>query len=652
MSTSPKLLINKLVLVGHDKNYSVNFNKGINIIYGNSDTGKSSILNLINYLLGASKVDMYDEIEKKVKYALLELSLEDKIYTVKRDIFNPNQLIQVFKSSIDEINTVFPSEYAPNYKKEAGVGFYSEFLLSSLNIPLLKVKEAPSKAESPMKRVSFRDIFKYSYLDQDEVGSKYILDSNNYAVRVKNQETFKFIHNLLDDQITQLEEEISNKIREKSKNDNEYKTISSFFVDAKLESEDKIEQTINLIDQDLQAIEEDIQNINVKMKSDNTELDQIRQHIINLEKELGELNKDKYIKQAQLERNISLKKDYKIDIEKLQTAIEVSNKIPKGTEPEARCPICDNHLIIEETSEHQVNIETIKNEIKSLKARTKELNILIDEVRNSIYLFEQKEEIIRIDLMKARELMDTSVSEFISPYISHRDVLISQKAEAIEKKYQQIYLLKLRKKLDDFDINSREISEIIKELREELKKLKELKPTSRKVLEPIESLLIKFLESIPIKNLNKVSINEKTFLPIVRGREYTTLTSGGLRTIISVGYFVSLLINSLNNKTNMPSLLMIDTIGKYLGKTKDKYMEETNEAEDKNEQVNDPRKYLNMYKFLFANSNQLLEENKDHQIIIVDNDIPADMEGALMGHIVKRFKPGFEIGLIDDIDLR
>ena len=44
------LLINQLIVVGRNKNYTVNFNPGVNIIYGDSATGKSSILNLIDQL--------------------------------------------------------------------------------------------------------------------------------------------------------------------------------------------------------------------------------------------------------------------------------------------------------------------------------------------------------------------------------------------------------------------------------------------------------------------------------------------------------------------------------------------------------------------------------------------------------------------------
>lgn len=93
MSTS--LIINKLILIGHRKNYEVPFFPGVNIIYGEEDSGKSSILELINYLLGSNKLDKYVELEQSVKYAILELNLNNQAYCIKRDIFDSKQDIEV-----------------------------------------------------------------------------------------------------------------------------------------------------------------------------------------------------------------------------------------------------------------------------------------------------------------------------------------------------------------------------------------------------------------------------------------------------------------------------------------------------------------------------------------------------------------------------
>jgi AAA15 family ATPase/GTPase len=54
LEQKPSIVIQKLVLVGRRKNYVIPFSEGVNIVYGDSATGKSSVLECINYLFGSS----------------------------------------------------------------------------------------------------------------------------------------------------------------------------------------------------------------------------------------------------------------------------------------------------------------------------------------------------------------------------------------------------------------------------------------------------------------------------------------------------------------------------------------------------------------------------------------------------------------------
>ena len=93
---SSSILVNHLIVVGTKKNYTVDFEPGVNIIYGDSATGKSSILNLIDYLLGAKHLDLYPEIENVGRYAVLDVTLNDDRYSIKRDIFDASKPIEVY----------------------------------------------------------------------------------------------------------------------------------------------------------------------------------------------------------------------------------------------------------------------------------------------------------------------------------------------------------------------------------------------------------------------------------------------------------------------------------------------------------------------------------------------------------------------------
>ncbi|MED3541332.1 hypothetical protein ABEX53_10645 [Bacillus toyonensis] len=192
--------------------------------------------------------------------------------------------------------------------------------------------------------------------------------------------------------------------------------------------------------------------------------------------------------------------------------------------------------------------------------------------------------------------------------------------------------------------------EQIRKLNEKLDKLKENMPSIESVLDKIGLYIKEFLEFIPIRNAYGMGISDKKFLPVVRDREYSDLTSGGLRTLTSIGYIVSLLKNSLLTDTHYPSLIMLDTVGKYLGKTK-KDEKDTNVNEDKKEQLDDPSKYVNIYKFLDEMSISFINKQIKHQIIIVDNDFPNELKEKYMKYVVKRFsveEDGFERGFINN----
>lgn len=66
----------------------------------------------------------------------------------------------------------------------------------------------------------------------------------------------------------------------------------------------------------------------------------------------------------------------------------------------------------------------------------------------------------------------------------------------------------------------------------------------------------------------------------------------------------SILKSSIDSDINHPRFLMLDTIGKYLGKNlKTKYASDTNIIDDIDEGISDPEKYENIYNALIEITN-------------------------------------------------
>lgn len=651
---SPILIINRLTLVGTRKNYTIPFHPGLNIIHGDSDTGKSSILNLIDYCLGSNSVDLYAEITSAGRYCLLEVDLNEKTYTVKRNIFDPKEMIEVYQSGIDGMDNVFPLEYGPTYNKKGEEGYISDFFMDALSIPKVEIKQAPSKADSKMTRLSFRDIFKFNYLSQDEVGSKDLLDRKNPVIMVKNQETFKFLHNLLDEAISQMQTYISDRSNRKAALSTKYNTIAAFLRETQLKPKEDLEKQKSDLYARIAIINTQMELLNRDMTINTAAHNELRGIIAELDKRITDKKREGDNLQIQIRQNILLKNDYSQDIDKLETSLKMSGRLPEDRQ-HIDCPLCNNNLKIEEIKNlfQESRNEFIDHEIKSLRRRYKDVSNFIEENRNSILILQGEIQHLSSELDDACVLLDNRTRETISPFLSQRDGYLTTKTKMLETIENIDQTLKIRNQVNEIANSVAKLDIEIEKLNISLAELKAKTPTPLDVTNSIADLLNDFLLKVKMNNVTSVSIDPRTFMPIVRETEYFRLTSGGVRTLVSVGYFVSILRNSMQKVTNHPNFLMIDTLGKYLGKTKAQYLTETSQAEDIKEGIraDDPTKYINMYNYLLS----LCNNREDVQIIVVDNDIPAVIELSLKSSIVKEFNVeganGLPRGFIDDAHL-
>lgn len=647
----PKLKVNYLVLVGTQKEYVVQFDTGLNIIYGDSDTGKSSILNLINYCLGASSLDTYEEIEIKGKYCLLEVEILGIKYTIRRDIFNVKADIEVYYGAYKSIDETFPKYYSPNYIQDAEDGVFSEFLLQAMRIPLVRIKEAPSKEVTKMVNLSFRDIFKYNYLDQDRIGSKKLF-GENYAILTKLKETFKLMYNVLDEQITELEGRISVLITDKNNLTTKNNSVASFLKETKVESLAELTFKKENLENELYSLQESIKQIDLEIVGNSEELNYLRNEISNLEGYIRKLYQEHSITELEIKQNIALRNEYRNDMRKMEATIEALDKFPKITDKKLDCPLCDTAVNVSKLKQHfnDSDNKSIKGELNSLRRRMRDLDKIYKNLKeqesNSSKGIQDK----TLELDEMRLLLDKQSVNIVSPYLNQRDAL-SYRTGTVQsdiKNSHHFYKIRLQQSIHDAEII--ELQRNIDELKITLTDLRKDAPSLDKILEDIGNKVKEILIYVGVKNPKDISISSTTYLPIIRGRNYENITSGGVRTVSSVAYFLSLMIYAINNPVNYPSFLMIDTITKYLGKVKERDLESTNREEDEKEGMTDYEKHENIYRYLLT-----LSKYKDSfQLIIVDNDIPDTLYESLKGFVRKHFStniPGTEIGFIDDANI-
>src|SRR4051794_10812013 len=90
--------IHRLRLSGLAKNYDVDLRadgvvRGLSIIAGSTNTGKSSVFEFINYVLGGSRYPDHEEIVRQVRGAFLETTVPEGWETLERRLEANNVLI-------------------------------------------------------------------------------------------------------------------------------------------------------------------------------------------------------------------------------------------------------------------------------------------------------------------------------------------------------------------------------------------------------------------------------------------------------------------------------------------------------------------------------------------------------------------------------
>jgi len=654
----PHISLTGLNLIGYRKHYKIPFYPGVNIIYGDSDTGKSSILEFINYLLGASSIELADEVKSSVEYAALELEINGATLTIRRDIFNPKGYIEVYPCEIRRCAEFFPKKYSPFFTDtNAPDGFFSDFLLDSLGFPKVKIKVSPSKVDSEVKRLSFRNIFKFVYVNQDDVGSKSFLDLNNFVLATSNREVLKYIFNVLDSSIAELESEIASRTRESKSILSKYTSVSEFLRETDYESRVSLDEAIDGLDITIRALNNELDQLNIAMTASSTNHTELKAIFdeLSLSEKYAALSIRKT--REQIDKYSRLKNDYENDIAKINSIVHAQTRIGEVAVLANPCPVCDTPLDIKTTNDEFQATErnSLIDELNSIQRKKKSIQTLIDELSAKSRDLAKDHAAYNQDLSKAREMLDTESKVMITPFLTQRDSLVRELASKQESRAHLVTNIRVRNQQQKIHDAYENAVLVIKQLNDRLSELKKTAPSTQEVLSGLSDYLKKYLKEVNIKRQEGISISPRSFAPVIRDREYLNITSGGLRTIASVGFMISLLEYAIDAEINHPRLLMIDTVGKYLGKTtKQKYQDQTSLEEDTREGIADPLKYQNMYEYLLSVANRAEEKEVPCQIILVDNDVPETFVNRYKTYIVAHYSStgegGLPLGLIDDIE--
>ena len=419
---------------------SIQFKKGLNVIFGSSDTGKTFIFQCINYMLGGSTPPK--PIPESENYNLVGLVIETyegKEYKLERSLQGGD--FNLYDSLTEDERVLAVS----NQSKSETI---SSFLLNVCNINGKKIRR---NKQGKIQNLYFQNLKKYFAVDEVEiVTEKSLLTTGQYIEKTFDMNTLRFLLTEEDDSSIISSLEVDSIDFKKGKLELYNELISQLNEDLKDSEYQKIDEQIEKLDDSIKNYKEIYLSSKSELNKYDNEKDILVKAIYIQENEL--INKQEILTRAQL-----LRKQYICDIARLKATLEVGQYLDDTQT--TNCPICDSNikeivnipeltmatnaeimkinLLLRELEESQKIYTSEKDEIdNSLESNKKHLNEVVIKIQDEIKVFlEDLSKNIKIYSDKKQELSRVkTLKEKLDEYVQKRDAInVTDKKKAASK---------------------------------------------------------------------------------------------------------------------------------------------------------------------------------------------------------------------------
>lgn len=205
-------------------------------LHGPVSTGKSTVARLVDYCLGG-ELENTPALQKEFVSAELSLILGSYDCTIERAAGDTQSVRLTWSGPVGDIGSV-NAPLDPQEKPlldDAEVYNLSDAIFHLCGVSPIKVRRSRDP-DSPLIRLSFRDIWWYCYLDQTHLDSSFFRFEDPFRGR-KSQDAMRFFTGFYSERLSQLDAELFRTIDEQRTKREAVKQIRSFMNRFELGSE-------------------------------------------------------------------------------------------------------------------------------------------------------------------------------------------------------------------------------------------------------------------------------------------------------------------------------------------------------------------------------------------------------------------------------
>lgn len=566
--------IKKLELSGlRVESRKVEFGKGLNVIFGSSDTGKTFIFQCIKYMLGKGTPK---EVPESYSYNKVQLVIETysgEEYVLERDLSDSDfKLLDKDKKFIKELKKENKA------KKEDTI---SDFLLDICN---MSDKEIRKNAQGGKKKLYFQNLMKYFLLDEANIIKEdSLITTGQHIEKTFDKNTFKYLLTGKDDSLISVVEDDG---------DIEYRKGKLALYDELIKqlNQDLEESEFNDIDEQILEIDEQIKNYEstyleskIDLNKNNEEKNRLAKEILIEERAL--INNYEILTRAKL-----LKKQYMSDISRLEATLDTGIHLESVSS--RNCPVCESDI------ENNINSDEL---ISATKAEIHKIKLLLKELEESqkIYNSETKDMEEKLSSKKGH-LNDViiKIENELKDFLKGLSKIIKKFSD---KKQELARIKTLKEKLDDYINKKNQIS---------ISTSNNVDKTSfegltASLMSPVVTELKNILQAIDFDNPKDADVHfSEDSLDFVIGPKNRKDFGKGYRAILYASFVIALLQHLKDKPFQIGTVVIDSPLNPY--KPDDKKVDKiTNDLAN------------NFYNYLYENI-------KNEQVILIENTALPD----------------------------
>ncbi len=636
----------KLRLTGPHRSYDVDFDRrdsNLAIIAGPIHTGKTTILEMIAYLLGDDSHPTHPELAQTVRSAELCFSVAGATWTVERPLFSSEQVAYLRSGTVETRSAARRMIIDPPGDPSA----LSAWILDAVGIGNPKVKVTESNPNSPAHDLSIRDVMWVTYLPSKRLDNQALLHEGHPQKQYKLRQVVEIIFGVHDDRLAQLLDQLKRLREERREYEREVAAIETFMAEEDVPERDALLRNRGT---NRAALEDDRRRLDAVSRAASASTDfasdlRARHSAARVRARAAAARlRDR---EALVDRLLPLRGQYAEDERKL-TFFDEAKRLFDPLHV-ANCPACLQELrstpaieagrcslCREELEPVQEVVFAFDRERRALRRRIKDLDAYTEHVQEQVAQAATELRAAEIEVSETAGALDRRTADALSPFVAEREELVRRIgiATATERDLDRAVrwhdaLERRRQQVAQTSAKVSETSKVLAELSSD-------QPDRGRLVSDLSERFGSLLRDWGFPKLDdpEAPFVDEHFIPHVRGRAYGEIGSDGALTLISVAWTLAVFELAVEGGWPHPGVLLLDSPQKNLApktasETVDEYM--------------DPAIVRRMYAHIVA----WTTSHPDAQVIVVDHEPPDEARDLEVVRFTRRADIG-RYGLIDD----